>query len=54
VPGSKEDVFKDRTIGLREKRSLMKVLLWIAGEFEGSAELASGASAQLVDLVYRC
>jgi hypothetical protein len=54
VPGSKEDVFKDKTIGLREKRSLMKVLLWIAGEFEGSAELASGASARHVDLVSRC
>lgn len=44
VPGSKEDVFKDKTIGLREKRGLMKVLLWIAGEFEGSPELADGAS----------
>lgn len=48
VPGSKEDVFKDKTIGLREKRGLMKVLLWIAGEFEGSAELAGGASTHLL------
>lgn len=43
VPGSKEDVFKDKSISLKDKRGLMKVLLWILGEFEQSPELAAGA-----------
>ena len=32
VPGSKEEVFKDSSIGLRDKRKLMKYLMWAAGE----------------------
>jgi RAB protein geranylgeranyltransferase component A len=39
VPGSKEDVFKDKEVGLVDKRRLMKALLWIMGEFEGSPEI---------------
>lgn len=39
VPGSKEDVFKDKEVGLVDKRRLMKVLLWCMGEFEGSKEI---------------
>lgn len=39
VPGSKEDVFKDKDVGLVDKRRLMKVLLWMMGEFEGSSEI---------------
>ncbi|BEJ01568.1 hypothetical protein CcaverHIS631_0602500 [Cutaneotrichosporon cavernicola] len=34
VPGSKEDVFKDKSISLPEKRKLMKALMFAAGEFE--------------------
>ena len=34
VPGSKEEVFKDKSISLVEKRRLMKFLLFAAGEFE--------------------
>lgn len=34
VPSSKEDVFREKKIGLVEKRRLMKCLLWCAGEFE--------------------
>lgn len=34
VPGSKEDVFKDKSISLPEKRKLMKALLFAGGEFE--------------------
>ncbi|CDZ98878.1 RAB proteins geranylgeranyltransferase component A (RAB escort protein) [Phaffia rhodozyma] len=40
VPGGKEDVFKDRSINLVEKRRLMKILMWIMGDFESSPELA--------------
>ena len=34
VPGSKEEVFKDKSIGLVDKRRLMKFLMFVAGEFE--------------------
>lgn len=34
VPGSKEQVFKDKEISLMEKRRLMKFLMFTAGEFE--------------------
>ena len=34
VPGSKEQVFKDKEITLMEKRRLMKFLMFSAGEFE--------------------
>lgn len=34
VPGSKEDVFKDKSIGLLDKRRLMKFLMFAAGDFE--------------------
>jgi RAB protein geranylgeranyltransferase component A len=34
VPGSKEQVFKDKEISLMEKRRLMKFLMFSAGEFE--------------------
>lgn len=35
VPGSKEEVFKDKSISLVDKRRLMKFLMFVAGEFEG-------------------
>lgn len=34
VPGSKEEVFKDKSISLVDKRRLMKFLMFVAGEFE--------------------
>lgn len=34
VPGSKEDVFKDKSVPLAEKRKLMKALMFAGGEFE--------------------
>lgn len=34
VPGSKEDVFRDKSISLPEKRKLMKALLFAGSEFE--------------------
>lgn len=43
VPGSKEEVFKDKTIGLADKRKLMKFLMWVAGEFEDDPILQGGS-----------
>ena len=39
VPGSKEDIFKSKEIGLIEKRRLMRFLTFAAGDFEGKPEL---------------
>lgn len=50
VPGSKEDVFKDKTIGLVDKRRLMKILMWIMGDFEGTDELLGSCIVYLVFL----
>lgn len=41
VPGGKEDVFKDKSVSLLDKRRLMKALLFIGGEFEDD-ELLKG------------
>ncbi|WVR03857.1 hypothetical protein IAU60_000855 [Kwoniella sp. DSM 27419] len=41
VPGSKEEVFKDKSVGLLDKRRLMKFLMFAAGEFEDE-ELLKG------------
>jgi len=41
VPGSKEDVFKDKSISLLDKRRLMKALMFAGGEFE-TDELMQG------------
>lgn len=42
VPGSKEEVFKDKSASLMEKRRLMKFLMFAAGSFEDDP-LLSGA-----------
>lgn len=34
VPGSKEEVFKDKSASLMEKRRLMKFLMFAGGDFE--------------------
>ncbi|TFK43332.1 GDP dissociation inhibitor-domain-containing protein [Crucibulum laeve] len=39
VPGSKEDVFKNKDISLIEKRRLMRFLTFSAGDFEDTKEL---------------
>lgn len=44
VPGSKEEVFKDKTVGLVDKRRLMKFLMFAAGNFEQD-EILQGESA---------
>jgi RAB protein geranylgeranyltransferase component A len=42
VPGSKEEVFKDKSVGLVDKRRLMKFLMFAAGDFE-SDDMLKGA-----------
>lgn len=39
VPGSKEDVFKNKDISLIQKRRLMRFLTFAVGDFEQSSEL---------------
>lgn len=39
VPGSKEDVFKNKSISLVDKRRLMRFLTFAAGDFEQQKEL---------------
>ena len=43
VPGSKEQVFKDKEINLMEKRRLMKFLMFAVGDFEND-QLLKGTS----------
>jgi hypothetical protein len=43
VPGSKEDIFKNKQISLIEKRRLMRFLTFAAGEFEDQKELEGKA-----------
>lgn len=46
VPGSKEDVFKDKSVGLVDKRRMMKFLMWATGDFERD-ELLLGTSRRV-------
>ena len=43
IPGSKEEVFKDQSIGWVEKRKLMKFLMFAAGDFESDPILTGKA-----------
>ncbi|TFK56282.1 FAD/NAD(P)-binding domain-containing protein [Heliocybe sulcata] len=45
VPGSKEDVFKNKDLSLLEKRRLMRFLMFASGEFEGKPELEGNESS---------
>ncbi|KAJ7229209.1 GDP dissociation inhibitor-domain-containing protein [Mycena pura] len=45
VPGSKEDVFKNKDISLIEKRRLMRFLQFAAGDFENKTELKNHADS---------
>lgn len=47
VPGSKEEVFKDKSVGLVDKRRLMRFLMFAAGDFE-SDDMLKGAFDSLV------
>ncbi|KAK4688078.1 Rab proteins geranylgeranyltransferase component A, partial [Tremellales sp. Uapishka_1] len=51
VPGSKEEVFKDKSISLLDKRRLMKFLLFTAGEFENDQSLQGKESLPLLDFL---
>jgi len=50
VPGSKEQVFKDKEISLMEKRRLMKFLMFSAGEFEDD-DIFKGMKFQKIKLI---
>jgi len=39
VPGSKQDIFKNKTISLVEKRRVMRFLTFASGDFETAEEL---------------
>ncbi|WWC68661.1 uncharacterized protein I206_102593 [Kwoniella pini CBS 10737] len=45
VPGSKEEIFKDKSISLMDKRKLMKFLLFATGEFEND-DILKGKESQ--------
>ncbi|KAK6907311.1 rab escort protein [Kwoniella mangroviensis CBS 10435] len=51
VPGSKEEIFKDKTISLMDKRKLMKFLLFAASEFEESEILKGKESQPLIQFL---
>lgn len=40
VPGSKEDIFRDKSLSLLHKRRLMRFLMFAGGEFEEKPELS--------------
>ncbi|KAH7344118.1 GDP dissociation inhibitor-domain-containing protein [Rhizoctonia solani] len=51
VPANKQDVFKDKAIGLVQKRRLIKFLMFATGEFEGSSELNGKETTPLLEFV---
>ena len=51
VPGSKEDVFKNKELSLLEKRRLMRFLMFAAGDFEGKKELEGKEDSPFVDFL---
>ncbi|KAL7419591.1 hypothetical protein Q5752_005503 [Cryptotrichosporon argae] len=51
VPGSKEDIFRDRSIALADKRRLMKFLLFAAGDYAADPLYAEHASKPLPSLL---
>ncbi|WVQ74521.1 hypothetical protein IAR50_004122 [Cryptococcus sp. DSM 104548] len=51
VPGSKEDVFKDKSVALLDKRKLMKFLLFAAGEFENDESFKGKEDQPLLQLL---
>lgn len=51
VPGSKEDIFKNKDISLIEKRRLMRFLTFAIGEFESSKELEGKQEIPFVEFL---
>ncbi|KAJ6544042.1 GDP dissociation inhibitor-domain-containing protein [Mycena capillaripes] len=51
VPGSKEDIFKNKEISLLDKRRLMRFLMFAAGEFEDKKELEGHADTPFPDFL---
>ncbi|KAG9073678.1 Rab proteins geranylgeranyltransferase component A, partial [Ceratobasidium sp. UAMH 11750] len=51
VPGSKQDVFRDRDVSLVQKRRLIKFLMFASGDFEGSTELNGHEQIPLVQFL---
>ncbi|KAF5321195.1 hypothetical protein D9619_000865 [Psilocybe cf. subviscida] len=51
VPGSKEDIFKNKQISLIEKRRLMRFLTFAAGDFEDKKELECKADVPFLDFL---
>ncbi|KAG7096397.1 hypothetical protein E1B28_003840 [Marasmius oreades] len=51
VPGSKEDIFRDKTITLVEKRRLMRFLKFASGDFEESEELSGKEEQTFVEFL---
>lgn len=51
VPGSKEDVFKNKDISLVDKRRLMRFLMFAAGNFEDKKELEGKADTPFLDFL---
>ncbi|KAF8760007.1 GDP dissociation inhibitor [Rhizoctonia solani] len=50
-PANKQDVFKDKTISLVQKRRLIKFLMFATGEFEQSPELEGKETTPLLEFV---
>ncbi|XAO23047.1 hypothetical protein I312_101825 [Cryptococcus bacillisporus CA1280] len=51
VPGSKEEIFKDKSVSLMDKRKLMKFFMFAAGEFEHSDILRGKETQPLSDFL---
>lgn len=51
VPGSKEDIFKDKTISLVDKRRLMRFLVFASGDFEERPELEGNAERPFIEFL---
>lgn len=49
VPGSKEDVFKNKDISLVDKRRLMRFLMFASGDFEDKKELEGKADMPFLE-----
>lgn len=51
VPGSKEDIFKNKDISLVNKRRLMRFLKFAADDFEDSKELVGKSDAPFIEFL---
>ncbi|KAL6304085.1 GDP dissociation inhibitor-domain-containing protein [Sparassis latifolia] len=52
VPGSKEDVFKDKELSLLDKRRLMRFLMFAGGDFEGKTELEGNEQTPFIAFLH--